>query len=441
MSNHVNKLPTVVVVGRTNVGKSTLFNRLVGDKKSITLDEEGVTRDYIEEPVSWDNKNFIAVDTGGLSYKKGLAGIEKMVQEKGLSIIEKAGIILFVCDAKTGVTQEDLHIARMLRQSKKPIILLINKSDNRNALMDFQADFFKLGFKDMILMSAIHGTGMSTLLERIIELLPEGTEEADKPSYRIVIVGKPNVGKSSLMNLLIKQERSIVSDVAGTTREAITENIFYLSDLIQVTDTAGVRKKSSINEDLETLMAKSSLHSIREASVVILMVDASQGAISDQELKLLFYAYELKKPLLVLFNKTDLLDEYTRSQLTDDLDRYEFILKKLPVLNISCLTKKNVMRILHEVKALMERCATKINSTELNELVRGELERKPLYYTRTLLRLFKIRTITDAEIPTFVLHVNYPQWFGPSQLAFIENVIRKNYELKGCPMQFIVKDV
>lgn len=441
MLKHVNKLPTVVVVGRTNVGKSTLFNRLVGDKKSITLDEEGVTRDYIEEPVSWDNKNFLAIDTGGLSFKRGLSGIDKLVQEKGLSIIEKAGIILFVCDVKTGITQEDLHIARKLRQTKKPVILLLNKSDNRNAMNDYQDEFFKLGFKDMIFISAIHGTGMSTLLEKIVDNLPEHTEEIERPSYKIVIIGKPNVGKSSLMNLLIRQERSIVSDMAGTTREAITENIFYLSDLIQVTDTAGLRKKSSIDETLETLMAKSSLHSVREASIVILMVDASQGAISDQELKLLFYAYDMKKPLIVLFNKTDLLDDYTRSQLEDDLDRYEFILKKLPVLNISCLTKKNVARILHEVKSLVERCSTKINSSELNEIVKGELERKPLYHNRTLLRLFKIRTVTDAEIPTFVMHVNHPTWFGPTQLGFIENIIRKNYDIRGCPIQFSVREV
>lgn len=441
MTKHIIKHPTVVLVGRTNVGKSTIFNRLVGEKKSITLDQEGVTRDYLEETITWDNKNFTVVDTGGLAFKSNLAGIEKLVQEKGLSLVEKAGIILFVCDIKTGVIQEDLHIAKMLHKTKKPVVLLINKCDNRNALVENEPDFLKLGFKDMILISGIHGTGMSSLLEKIIEELPESTEEIEKPSYKIVIIGKPNVGKSSLMNLLIQAERSIVSNIAGTTREAVSETIFYLSDLIQVTDTAGVRKKSSINESLETLMAKSSLQSIRQANVVVLMVDASQGAISDQELKLLFYAYELKKPLIVIFNKTDLLDDYTRMQLKDDLDRYDFILKKLPVLHISCLTKKNVNKILLEVKSLVERCTTQINSSEINETIKGELERKPLYHNRTLLRVFKIRAVVDAEIPTFILHVNHPTWFGPTQIGFIENTIRQHYNLKGCPMEFIIKDV
>ncbi len=441
MTKHVIKHPTVVLVGRTNVGKSTLFNRLVGEKKSIVLEEEGVTRDYLEETVTWDNKNFTVVDTGGLAFKGNLTGIKKLVQEKGIEIVQKAGILLFVCDIKAGVTQEDLHIAKMLHRTKKPAILLINKSDNRNALLEHQTEFEKLGFKDKILVSSAHGIGMSTLLETIVENLPESTEEIEKPSYKIVIVGKPNVGKSSLMNLLIQQERSIVSDIAGTTREAITENIFFLSDLIQVTDTAGVRKKSSISESLETLMAKSSLHSIREASIVIMMIDASQGAISDQELKLLFYAYELKKPMVIIFNKTDLLDDYTRAQLKDDMDRYEFILKKLPVINISCLTKKNVNKILLEVKALMERCAIVINSSELNEMVKAEVERKPLYHNRTLLRLFKIRTVVDAEIPTFILHVNHPKWFGPTQLGFFENLIRRSYDIKGCPIELIAKEV
>lgn len=433
--------PKVLLVGRTNVGKSTLFNRLVKDKKSIVLEMEGVTRDYLEEVVNWQDTPFTLVDTGGLQFKKNIHSIDKLVQEKVVQLFESAGLILFVCDAKAGVTPEDMTIAKALHKTNKPVLLLINKADNKKYLDDNYTDFMRLGFKTIFPVSAVHGEGISKLLDYVISILPEATtNEAPLPKYRVSIIGKPNVGKSSLMNLLVKRERSIVSDVPGTTREAISEPIYFCDNLIQLTDTPGIRKKRAVTEDIESLMVKSSMKSVRESDLVILMIDSSAGSIADQELKLLFMIYELKKPLLIIFNKSDIVEEYAQEKLESSLKEYDFIFKKLPILYTSCLTEKNVGKVIVTLDELWERCKQKINSTEVDDLVKQELAHKPLYHNGIQLKLFKIRTI-EADTPTFVLHVNHPEWFGPSQLGCIENILRKHYPLKGCPINFSVRKI
>lgn len=437
----VQSFPKILLVGRTNVGKSTIFNRLVQEKKSIVFEREGVTRDYIQETITWNDKTFDLIDTGGLVFGRHVDDIQKKVQEKVMPLLEGASLILFVCDAKNGLVGEDTIIARALHKSKRPVIVLLNKADNQPKLEENTPDFYQLGFPEMLPTSAIHGIGIGTLLNRIVDHVGDPLEgELEKPQYKVVIVGKPNAGKSSLMNLLIKQERSIVSDIAGTTREAIESNIYYCSDLIQMVDTAGVRKKRNVTDELETLMVKSSMEAVRTADIVVMMIDASQGQISDQELKLLFYAYEQKKIMLILFNKSDLLDEYTRQTLEQSMEKYNFILKKIPQLWTSCLTMRNINKILNEIKTLWERCKQEFNSTEVNEIVQGELAHKPLYRAGNALRLFKIRVI-KGTIPTFVLHVNHPAWFGESELACIENILRKHFDLRGCPIQFSVRKV
>lgn len=437
----VQSFPKILLVGRTNVGKSTIFNRLVQEKKSIVFEREGVTRDYIQETITWNDKTFDLIDTGGLVFGRHVDDIQKKVQEKVMPLLEQASLILFVCDAKNGLVGEDTIIARALHKSKRPVIVLLNKADNQPKLEENTPDFYQLGFPEMLPTSAIHGIGIGTLLNRIVDHVGDPLEgELEKPQYKVVIVGKPNAGKSSLMNLLIKQERSIVSDIAGTTREAIESNIYHCSDLIQMVDTAGVRKKRNVTDELETLMVKSSMEAVRTADIVIMMIDASQGKISDQELKLLFYAYEQKKIMLILFNKSDLLDEYTRQTLEQSMEKYNFILKKVPQLWTSCLTMRNINKILNEIKTLWERCKQEFNSTEVNEIVQNELAHKPLYRAGNALRLFKIRVIKGA-IPTFVLHVNHPAWFGESELACIENIVRKHFDLRGCPIQFSVRKV
>lgn len=432
-------LPKVLLVGRTNVGKSTLFNRMIGQKKSIVFEQEGVTRDYVQEPMNWNNKIFELIDTGGFLFKKDIGDIEKRVQEKLSVLIEQGAVICFICDAKNGLHPDDRRIAKILHKTGKPVFLFLNKAENTVALEENIHDFYSLGFKVVEPVSAIHGTGINRMLDLITDNLPEKVLEYEEaPKHSVVIIGKPNTGKSSLMNEILKQERSIVSDVPGTTREAISQNIFFYKDLIQLTDTAGVRKKARVDEELEELMVKSSFAAVREADTVIVMIDASQGRISDQELKLLFYCYEQKKKMLVIFNKIDLLDSYKKLLLDQCLEEYEFIFGKIPQLFISCLTKKNVGKVLVELQQIWARCEASLDEFSVNEVIQNELLNKHLYHKTIKLKVYKVDVIA-AEIPVIELHVNYPQWFGPTELGCIENILRSNFDLKGCPIKLIVK--
>lgn len=431
------KYPKVLLVGRMNVGKSTLFNRLIEQKRSIVFEREGVTRDYIQELVTWNEVPFLLIDSGGLSFQKHKDEIGERVQEKVLDLLNQTDLLLFVCDGKNGLTDEDIRIANILRKLKKPIFLLINKADNEKALEENLPEFYRLGIDTVIPISGIHGTGIATLLNKIVQTIPKPTvEEEVKPHYNVVIIGRPNVGKSSLMNLLIQHERSIVSNIAGTTREAISEMTYQGVDLVQLTDTAGVRRSRKVEDELEELMVKSSLQAIRDANIVLVMIDASEGKIADQELKLLFYAYEQKKLLIVVFNKIDLLDEYTRLTLKQSIEEYDFILKKIPQISISCLTKKNVSKIFNEIGQLWQRCKQPFNAQEVNELVKTQLVNKHLYHNTIQLKVFKVLVQEPADIPTFVLKVNFPEWFGPAELGCIENILRNHYDLAGCPIQF-----
>jgi GTP-binding protein len=432
--------PTVLLVGRTNVGKSTLFNRLAEQRKSMVFDREGVTRDYIQETVSWQGRSFNLIDTGGIVLQKQADDITLRVQEKVLKLIENAGVILFVVDGKNGMTEEDQKIARVLRKAKKPTFLLINKADNTRAVEDNAPDFYRLGFNDHILVSGVHGIGIGSLLERVVATLPAPTDVIDeKPIYNVAIIGRPNAGKSSLMNLLLQHERSIVSDIAGTTREPITAMTYHLNDLVQFTDTAGVRRPRKIEDDLEGLMVKSSLLAVKKADIVVMMIDASEGKIADQELKLLFYAYEQRKMIVVVFNKTDLLDEYKRYTLEQSILEYDFILKKLPQLWISCATGRNVSRIFNEVQGVWRRCNQVFNAIQVDELVKRELTNKFLVHNGETLIISTVVPI-KSSIPTFVLEANHPEWFGPTELGCIENILRKNYDLMGCPIRLFARE-
>ncbi len=432
--------PKVLLVGRTNVGKSTIFNRMSEQKRSIVFDREGVTRDYVQELVSWNSKQFLLVDTGGLNFARTHDDINKRVQEKVLDLLSGAALLLFVVDGKNGMTEEDRRSVGILRRTKKPIVLLVNKADNTNALEDHLPEFYGLGIDTVIPVSGIHGIGMATLFNTITQIIPAPEEaEPEVPSYKVVIIGRPNVGKSSLMNLLIQHERSIVSPVAGTTREPISEMTYACNDLIQLTDTAGVRRSRKIDDELEELMIKSSLQAVKQADLVMMMIDASEGKIADQELKLLFYAYEQKKMVVTIFNKTDLLDDYKRYTLEQSIDEYQFILKKLPQLWISCITQKNINKIFDEIQRVHTRCAQIFNEIQVNEAVRKELETMHLYHTTVQLKVSHVK-IVKSHIPTFILYVNYPEWFGTSELGCIENILRRHYDLVGCPVQFIVKE-
>lgn len=434
-------LPIVVLVGRTNVGKSTLFNRLSMNVKSITLDYEGVTRDFIKEEICWRDRCFELVDTGGISLRKTNDPILKEVRAKALDLVKNAAVVLFVTDGKAGLVDEDREISRLMHKEGKKTILIVNKADAAIAQENLP-EFERLGHKPLIPVSAQHGTGIADLFEAVINAIPAQGPVVDleQPRYRVVLLGKPNVGKSSLMNLLLKQERSIVSDIAGTTREAISEKVsFYQEDLL-ITDTPGIRKPKSVKEQIESLMVKSSLRALDKADIVLLLVDSSEGKLSDQELKLTFYAFQEKfKAIVLVFNKQDLLEEeYTKMQLESSLAEYEFLIKKVAQLSISCKTGKNVGKVFPLVHKVWERHSQRFTDEELTIYLKSELDKKPLYHKTVPLLLHRVEQIATAPI-TIALTVNVPQWFGASQLTFFENKLREKYDLQGVPVRFVLR--
>lgn len=433
------QLPRVVLVGRTNVGKSTLFNRLSTLVKSITFDQAGITRDFLSDVVSWKGRDFELIDTGGVSLKKTDDTLLEQVRKIVLSLIDSASVVLFVCDATVGILQEDQDIARLLHKQGKSVILVINKIDKVQA-QEHEYEFQKLGFDDIVSISAEHATGIGELLQTIVQRLPEGMVHViEKAKCRIVLIGKPNVGKSSLLNLLLKQERALVSDEAGTTREAITERLSFFKEDIQITDTPGLRRKRAIKEPVEQLMSKSSLRALGHADIVLLLVDASEGKLADQELKLAFYTFnQLYKGLIILFNKDDLTDEDTQYQLKFSMDYYQHLIRKVETLSISCKTGKNIGKILPLVDKVWKRYSETLSADDITILFHEALVHKPLFHKTQRLEVYKVHQVAHTPI-TLLVVVNHPDWFGPSQLAFFDGLVRKKFDLKGVPIKFITR--
>ncbi len=433
-------LPVVVIVGRTNVGKSTLFNRLSSSIKSITLDQEGVTRDFIKDTVSWNGREFQLVDTGGVSFAKTQDPILQQVRERAFRVLEDADAVVFVCDGKVGIVPEDREIAKYLHKSGKKVILVVNKADLSIA-QEMSNEFYQFGFDPLVLISAQHGRNINELLDEIIIALPAPSKvkERNDLQCKVVLLGKPNVGKSSLLNLLLNEDRAIVSDQPGTTREPISEKLTFYQEDILVTDTAGVRRQRAVTEELETLMVKSTLHAVEDADVVLLMVDASEGTLSDQELKLAFFAFEQKhKALIILFNKQDLVEEADTKGIEDSLEYYQHFSKKVAWLNISCKSKKNIGKILPLIQEIWHNNKQELKKNDLTLLFKKALAERPLYHKTHPLTVHSARQVKAAPI-TIVLVVNQPDWFGPSQRAFFENLMRQEYNLKGAPVVFITR--
>jgi len=430
--------PRVALVGRTNVGKSTLFNRIAKRTESLVADQSGVTRDYLAEVVTIQGKSFELIDTGGFAPGGTEDPLYPSIAAVSDQACTEADIILFVCDGKNGLTLEDQAVAKRLHRLKKTVFLVLNKADNKKQFKDHEADFYALGFESWFAVSAVHGTGMDTLMQAVVEKLPEHTLDApEAPSFKIALLGKPNVGKSSLMNALLNEQRSIVSEIAGTTREAISERLSFYGQDILVTDTAGIRRKRKVTDDLETLMVKSSLAAVRQADIILLLVDSSTGRLSDQELKLMFYAFEEHKAMLLVYNKSDLMADDTKALWDYENSEYEFILKNIPSINVSCKTGKNVGYVLREIEKIRARFIQPINSAALTIDLHEHFRSKPLFHKGVKLQVFSIQKLKEKGMQ-FAICVNDPRWFGSSQLQCIENFLRKKYDLLGCPVHFII---
>lgn len=449
-NNIINFSNNVLIVGRTNVGKSTLFNRLSERVKSIALEKEGVTRDFLKDEIKWKDKVFNIIDSGGLEFSKKDDRFQKLISNQVINLINQSSVIIFMVDGKTGPLIEDLEIAKLLHKLNKKsfdlddniskkIILTVNKNDVKEAQDNFY-QFNKLGFDNIIAISSQHGTGISELLDKVVKLLPKvKLKENQDPKFKVSFIGKPNVGKSSLMNLLLKQERALVSDLPGTTREAISENIVFCKETIELTDTPGIRRKKVVTDELETLMVKSSFNALKSSDIIILLIDAEFGQLVDQELKLAFYSFEKQyKALILIINKSDLFTEKSRSELKNSLKYYEHLIKNIIILEVSCKTGKNVGKIMPIIKETFDRYSRRYTSTELTRLLVDGLIRKPLYHKKQLLKIFKANQVKVAPI-TIELTVNNHLWFEDAQLGYLENILRKEYDLLSVPIKFLLK--
>lgn len=435
----MSKIANVVIVGRTNVGKSTLFNKISQTQRSIVLDEEGVTRDCIIEPAEWSGVAFNLVDTGGISLVKQQDFIAQKVYEKVEQAIQEAEAVLLVCDIQVGITQEDKRIARKLlklQSDKRKIFLVVNKVENDATRLRLY-EFEQLGLSQMFGVSAHHSLGIGDLLDAVTQVIHAATPTFTQGPLipRITLVGKPNAGKSSLMNCLTKEEFSIVSDIEGTTREALHKHINFNKAIFDLVDTAGIRRQKSVDEGLESMMVKNSLHAIRHAHMVLLLMDASEPHLSSQILKLAQYAFENGSALLLLINKLDLFTPEKLEKLEQSMAEYDFIMKKIEYLKISCKDGKNIGKVLPLVETIWQRYETQIDEVTLTDVFKQALIKTPLYRNGQLLTFYKAIQ-TSATPMRIELVVRNPEFFGQNQFSFFENVVRKAYNLKSVPVLF-----
>ncbi len=431
----------VMIVGRTNVGKSSLFNTIAPNVKSLTLDYHGVTRDMVSDFVTWNDTTFELIDTGGIELCKKTDAITCQVTERVQQNLEQASLILFVVDGQTEITDKDMQIRGMLKTLNKPVFLLVNKLDTlyQNDLLPM---FYSLGFEPIFAVSAVHRRNIADILDAIVatlQTIPLSQKTIDeKPEFRVALLGRPNAGKSSLMNLLLKQDFSIVSPVAGTTREAVRKRMMLNKNVIELIDTAGVRKKGNVDTELESLMTTNALQAAKRAHIVLLVLDVQEPELSAQELKLTSYAFENGSAVIVLLNKVDLLDDYGKERLNASLDQYKYFLNKLEVLHISCKSEKNIGKILPLIHEVWQRFQIKFEDRYLTDLFVGAISRVPLFKNQQQIYLHKARQVGHAPMRIELL-VRNAVIFDSTHKSFFENVLRKAQDLKSVPIFFYEK--
>lgn len=432
--------PIVAIVGRPNVGKSTLFNQIGKRRVSIVDDMPGVTRDRIYMDAEWLNKTFTMIDTGGIEFDDSNQ-ILRSIRYQAQLAIDEADVIVFVVDGRAGVTSADEEVGRMLRGAHKPVVLAVNKVDSLQLEANIY-EFYNLGLGDPMGISASNALGLGDLLDAVVEAFPEKTwEEKDQDEISIAVIGRPNVGKSSIVNALIGEERVIVSDIAGTTRDAIDTHFVADGIKFMLIDTAGMRRKGKIDEAVERYSVMRSLRAVDRADVVLLVIDAFEG-ITEQDKKIAGYAHESGKGVVIVVNKWDIFpdkDDKSTLRFTEDLREELGFLQYAPVLYTSALTHKRIGRITELVKYVADQQSMRIQTSVLNELIRDAVSVNPPPSHRG--KQLKIYFMTQADIqpPKFIIFVNDPELMHFSYLRFIENRLRESFGFEGTPLRLIVR--
>lgn len=429
------------VVGRPNVGKSTLFNKIIGKRMSIVDDSPGVTRDRIYGKAEWRGREFMLVDTGGIEPESKDVILSQMREQAQLAI-DSADVIIFVTDIKTGVTASDESVAQMLQKSGKPVVLCVNKCDGVGDVPPEIYEFYNLGLGDPIAVSSVHGHGTGDLLDAVIENLPETDEDDyDEDYIKVAVIGKPNAGKSSLVNKLAGTDRMIVSDIAGTTRDAVDTIIERDGSKYVLIDTAGIRRKSKVNDSVEHYSVLRAYMAVDRADVCVMMIDAEEG-FTEQDSKIAGYAHEQGKATVIAVNKWDLIekDGKTMQEFTKKLQVDFSFMSYAPFVFISAKTGQRLDKLFQLINYTAEQNARRISTGKLNELLSYAVARvQPPTDKGRRLKLFYM-TQPSVKPPTFVCFCNRKDLFHFSYQRYIENQIREAFGLDGTPIRFIVRE-
>ncbi len=430
--------PLVAIVGRPNVGKSTLFNRIVGKKVSIVEDMEGVTRDRLYCDAEWCGYNFTLVDTGGLEIKSQ----DKMwqhIRAQAQIAVDIADVIVYVADGKSGLTANDYEVAEFLRGCNKPIIVAVNKLDNNETENSF--DFYELGLGTVVAISAEQSKGIGDLLDEVVEHLPKYDIQQDEGKLNVAIVGKPNAGKSSITNRILGYDRVIVSNVAGTTRDAIDTDFEWQGKKFNIIDTAGIRKKSSVEEGVEQYSVMRSLAAIRRADVVLVVIDAQEG-LSEQDVKICGFAHEQGKPSVIVMNKWDTIekDTYTvntfNKKILTELKFMDYFVAEY----VSAKTGQRIEKLLSKALEVYEEASKRIATGVLNDVVQdATIAVEPPSDNGKRLKVYYV-TQASTNPPTFVFFVNDTKLLHFSYQRYLENSLRKAFTFKGTPIRIILRN-
>ena len=425
----------VAIVGRPNVGKSTFFNRLTESRAAIVDDMPGVTRDRNYGKSLWNGVEFSIIDTGG--YVSGSDDIfEEEIRRQANLAIQESDVIVFLVDVESGLTELDIAVYDLLRRNDKPVITCVNKVDNHQRSLDAN-EFYELGVEKLFCVSSVNGSGTGDLLDEIVDLLPKQVvEEIDEKIPRIAVVGRPNVGKSSIINTLVGEDRHIVTDVAGTTRDAVAQKYNKFGHNFILVDTAGLRKKTKVAEDVEFYSVMRSVRTIEDSDVCVLVLDATRG-VEGQDVSIFHLIHRNKKGIVVVVNKWDLIekDNHTMKKFEDDILEKFAPVTDIPIVFTSALTKQRILKILEEAMMVFENRNRHIATSKLNELLLEFIEAYPPPAYKG--KYIKIKYITQlpTKIPSFAFFCNLPQYIRDPYKRYLENKIRTNFNFKGIPIQ------